>query len=159
MKTFLAIVSFLVILSCNKDKSDDCPQTQYYYGFKVSSQVDTIRTSGNWLAAITASGDSLVFNYIREYTTCANVADGNVTDILFFQVDPAANSFEYDVADFQQSMVYFRRVCFCTELGFIIPQGGTIKGNRVNPTTWNVEFDLIIANNEHVKNSGTFVRD
>lgn len=159
MKAFLAIASFFIILSCNKKDSDDCPKTQYYYGYKVSAQVDTLRTSANWLAAVVGSGDSLVFNYIREFTTCNNVADGNVTDILFFQVDPAATSFQYNAADFQRAMVYFRRVCFCPELGYFIPQGGTIKGNKVSTTSWNVEFDLIINGNEHVKNSGMFLRD
>lgn len=157
MKLLLILLSFIAVLGCKKNKSDDCPHTEYFYGYKINAQVDTLRTQANWLAAFTANGDSLVFNYIMDYTTCPDIADGGTTEILFFEVDRAVTSFDYDAADFQQAMVYFRRVCFCTEKGFVVPKGGTIKGTKLNANSWKIDFDIVIDNNEHVKNSGTFI--
>jgi hypothetical protein len=135
---------------------DECPSTEYQYAFQRNAVVDTSRAPANWLIATSASGTNLVFNYTKNYVTCPEIADGGSTDILFFEVNAAATSFDYDVSAFQQSMVYFRRICFCPENGFVVPVDGNIKGTRIDDRSWQVEFDLILAGGEHIKNSAVF---
>jgi hypothetical protein len=158
MKRIWTLLSIIIVLTaaCKKPMKDQCPSTVYQYTFQRNAEVDTSRAPANWLIATSGNGTKLVFNYTRNYTTCPEIADGGSTDILFFEVDAAATSFDYDPTDFQQFMVYFRRICFCPENGFIVPQDGNIKGTRVDDNSWNVEFDLILDDGEHIKNSGVF---
>jgi len=157
MKTFFLFLSLLGFIACSKTKSDDCPQTVYSYDYKTNANVDTIRSSANWLSVTETNGDSLLFRYTMNYIACPAIEDAGVTETLFFAVDPGVNSFIYSMANFQKAMVYFRRSCFCVQRGgFVVPQSGTITGTRLNAKSWKIDFDIMITNDDRVQHSAVF---
>ena len=158
MRIFITLLLGIALLfiACRKSNTNNCPTTTYQYTFSKNAELDTSRTPANWLLVSTKTGSKLVFNYTRNEQTCPEIADGGSTDILFFEVDPAVTSFTYDAASFQAFMVYFRRICFCPEIGFTVPTGGNIKGNRVDDNSWKIEFELVINGGEHIKTSAVF---
>lgn len=157
--SFLFFCVLLVFFSCRKNKTAGCPTTEYKYAFKSGAKLDTISSHANWLVATPGNGNKLLFTYKMNYTTCPEIADGGLSHILYFEADPSANSFEYNTGSLQDAMVYFRRICYCPENGFVVPESGTIKGTRLNANSWRVEFDIVISNNERVKNTGVFIRE
>jgi hypothetical protein len=158
MRIILAILVFITMpfSACHKSTTDQCPSTTYRYSFRTNAGIDTSRTPANWLSASIVGGSKLVFNYERNYSTCPEIADGGSTNILFLEVDPSVTSFDYEASGFRQRMVYFRRICFCTESGFLIPNDGRIKGNRIDDRSWKIDVDIVVSNGESIKTSAIY---
>jgi hypothetical protein len=156
MRTLSFFLLLLCSIACSKNKR--CDSNIYNYTFSNNAKVDTIFNSNSQrLRAEKGSGNKLVFIYNHTYTSCPGIADADFSRTLLFEADPAANSFNYTVNDFQTAMVYSYADCFCAGSGATLPQSGTITGTKISNSRWKIDADLVVEFGISVKLSGTFL--
>lgn len=143
MKKTLAIILFtlLIFTSCKKE-SRNCPAEDVTYTFFNKSLVDTSTTPFDIFIATRKEGSSLVFQYNYSYTSCPEIADGDRSEQLIFQIEPTKSNFKYYSDSLRNINCYYRSFCYGCPPSSIIPTGGIIEGRKINDKTWNINIDI-----------------
>jgi hypothetical protein len=77
------------------------------------------------------SGNNLVFRLYLHTDGAANVADDEFTDLLYFEIDPSAESFSAENDNLDLLNVRFQQLCFCADVKTKKPSSGCMQGQRI----------------------------
>jgi len=89
-------------------------------------------------------GDQLVFEFRREDGMDNEIADDEILELIVFEVDPDAIIFSYTEQDFIDNNVYYSVSCFCSTIGALPLETGTISGTKLTDNRWDITIDVII---------------
>lgn len=95
--------------------------------------------SHNFYAEI-VDGKDLVFEYVMRADKHPERSDDDYMERIFFSVPKNVSTFYYHDSTLKAAYLL---ACFCPNRGWYKFSDGYIKGKKINPTTWKVEFDVM----------------
>ncbi|MCB0518819.1 MAG: hypothetical protein H6577_19040 [Lewinellaceae bacterium] len=163
---FLALAIFSLLLSnCDKnDKLPECPQCDFtcldgsepnvfsndckdnwdcLYRLHENSQLNYVLEEYFDQVNINA-GNKLVFETNLSTLGEANIADDEVTDFLYFEIDPSQESFAAEGDELDLLNVRFQQQCFCANVHFRKPASGCMQGQKIDDSHWKIQANLVI---------------
>lgn len=125
--------------------SNDCIDN-WDCNFKVMSQskVDVDETQG------LTNGDKNVFQMNNSTEGNPAVIDDEFTHILVFELDESQNSFSVEDDELDDMQVYFKRICFCSDVVFLNATSGCLQGEKQTDGSWLVQANIFFED-FHVK--------
>jgi hypothetical protein len=90
------------------------------------------------------SGGKLVFRMRLRTEGEAHIADDEFTDLLFFEIDQAQESFSAEGSELDLLNVRFQQLCFCADVKTKKPVSGCMQGQKIDDEHWRVQADLTI---------------
>jgi len=157
MKNIVFILLFCFILfGCNNNNNDSRKE----YSFTENSQITLDDNKPNPFTKI-ESGENLVFNYYFQKEDNENIADDEYSESIIFEIDPELEHFSYTDNELLSINAYFNKSCFCLINGSIPIIKGTIKGDKVDDLTWEVQINVSFTDyNENITKaiSGSFLK-
>ena len=138
-----AILMILLLANCSKDHLNNCRDGKCTYEYYDNTQL-SISEEGEWRQLALEPGPWIVFKYEYQYDDEENIADDELTEILYFQIPAESSSYQIDLRTYVMQTVYFNRLCYCGKTGFEFPNEAIINCEKINDDTWHVTADLSI---------------
>lgn len=146
MKNSCLLACFVISLSifgCRQTgvSPTNCRSGKCTYTIEENQQIEITGDSIQQFVNI-ISGDKLVFAYEYVKNDKENIADDEYTEYIYFEIDPAAESFNFQDSELSDAALIMRPVCFCVP-GLGIPVSGTLSGSKINDNRWQVDMDVL----------------
>ncbi len=146
-----AAVIFLQISSCNTT-GDNGFSESYSHTFQKDRQivVDTMNnpspepTSDTLLTLSLDKGTALVFKYQYDQIAPKNIADGDFSETIYFQLPYNTESIRLDDKQLEKGHVYYTRSCFCPRIGVLSVSEGYLEAEKITQNIWSVSASLKI---------------
>lgn len=119
----------------------NCRSGKCTYIIETNKQIDFVGDSLEQYIDI-ASGDKLVFTYKYVKNDKENIADDEYTEYIYFEVDPSAESFDFQDSGLSDAALIMNPICFCIP-GLGIPLSGSLSGSKINDNRWQVDLDVV----------------
>ena len=135
----------LIVLSCKKTHTENCPTDVYDYDVYANKRIDTLTPpqSGMFVYQVN-NGSNRVFQFTHDNQPCAHVVDGGYTRYVVFEIPSDVTGFNYAEEDLQVINCYTRAVCFCSDINARAVTHGTIKGQKLSSGKWRVQMNIIL---------------
>lgn len=136
----------LTLISCSTNlpgelKQYSCRSGDCTYSFSEKEQIEIVDDTANqYIFVDIKAGDKLVFKYKYTADEEPNIADDEYSENIYFQVDPAAESFSFTDEQLADAKLVIQPICFCPPV-VIEPRSGTLSGTRLDENTWEVTLD------------------
>jgi len=154
--TLFVLVFSFILLSCNSNTNESSKE----YSFTENSQLTLDAQEPHPFIKI-VSGENLVFKYYFQKEDNENIADDEYSEAIFFEIDTDLEHFSYTDQDLTSINTYFNKYCFCIREGSTPITKGTIVGNKIDNSTWDIDLDITFINNNEStsrKISGLFIK-
>lgn len=99
---------------------------------------------GSYMYTSINPGQNIVFYYHFATEKCPNRADGDYAESLTFEIPAGSTSFDYGTTDIQNNVVCYYERYAMTPVNAMRITDGTITGNKVSETTWNIQANVKI---------------
>lgn len=156
----LLLLSFAALFLGSCD-SDDDSETERFYSFQndltiidapleyIDDESELLIKSDPFDKFSVEKGDSVVFVFSEVPPEDPSIQDDEITRQLYFQIDSTLDSFELVGEGLKESPVLARIQClFCEGSSSFKVEEGSIRGAKINETTWDITIDVIIWNEE-----------
>lgn len=161
---FLLVISIFLI-SCSKsdDNPGNNPDDANYIVYPNSSVVVNNTENGTFIEV--ESGNKLVFEYRYSTEGRPEIADDELTEVLYFELEPNTENFSINEENFEVTSTFLGKFCFCGRTGYFQVTSGEINGEKIGDLQWKVSLDVdafIAAENDtpemtfQASASGTF---
>jgi hypothetical protein len=155
MKFLFALVLVSIISGCNKNKGYDSWKTIDTFTYGNNKQIDTARNP-SYLFVYISPGSNIVFRFNHQEIAPHNVADGDLSEDLYFAIPAGITNFIYTDATLGNASCYFSKMCFCNDLDARPVIAGTIRGTKKSSVTWTINMDILVPG---TTNRITFQKD
>lgn len=124
--------------------TNDCKSNwECTYSLHPNSKLDFTEGTSVDVAKV-VSGDKLVFEAIFKTEGGANTVDDELTEFLYFEIDPSNDSFSLDDADLALLKARYLRYCFCSDLKLKQPVSGCMQGQRIDDTHYRAQANIVM---------------
>lgn len=121
---------------------DDCPgKGNCSFEFYTDSKLE-FTEEGQYLSFEVKPGANLVFHFTFRKHDNPMIMDDEYEEKIYFEVNPAGNSFLISGEDLKKAGAMFGRMCFCPDGGYHRIDQGCIYGYKINCRTWNISLNL-----------------
>jgi hypothetical protein len=145
MKTFLIVLfSFLGIQVFAQGKQTPEITTREVKTGRAILLKDN--NTGGFYGEEKDSAGILLFAHIYKASQNDQIADDELTEMLFFNIQPdKTGKFQLNSPEqLQRAQAHFYRGCFCLNRGTHLIQSGTIRGAKMSKTTWYINADVMV---------------
>ena len=137
----LAVIMLSVFTSCDNDSNNDCnPETEsgtIHTGFEIIASLD----SDTLHPYDTILGNNNVFEYQYNAVECDDVHDDEFGYFVRFEVPDLNSEFSYTDEELITARAYYNEFGAWSNVQLQI-LSGTIKGTRINDTTYEVDASI-----------------
>jgi hypothetical protein len=120
--------------------SNDCKANwDCHFNIFQQSQIEY-----NESAASIKEGSQLVFEAILETKGADEIADDEFTYRLYFEIDPAQESFTAEAHQLDLLNIRYQEYCFCQDVNFKLPASGCVQGYKIDENFWKIQANLVI---------------
>jgi len=137
--SFLSLLIILIVSSCSTDDNEPKDYSSYYFAPK--SKI-TVTNENNYSFANIEYGENLVFRFKFTKADNPNIADDEYSERLIFEIDPTVTEFTYNAEEIMQTNAYFNQYCFCSDVGSIPINSGTINGTKIGRDDWLININI-----------------
>lgn len=156
-KNYLLLIFTLILISCNKDDSNQDLYTYTYFDkseLTINSREDSYMKYG-----IIGSGENLVFEYRFDAYDEKQIADDEYSETISFEIDSKLDKFSYSDDELLNMKAVFTKYCYCyfplTESKKIEPTG-TISGEKISNNEWKIKINITFYGDEEKVINGNF---
>jgi len=111
-----------------------------FYRIISNSKLEFKKDAQNNFYAEIVKGNDFVFEYLKSDDKHTDRTDDEHFERILFAVNKNKKKFYYSDTTLKAA---FLIGCFCRERGWYTFSDGFIKGEKINTTTWKVEFDAM----------------
>jgi len=156
-KNYLLLIFTLIIISCNKDDSN---QDLYTYTYSDKSELTITSSEDSYMKyGIIESGENLVFEYRFDAYDNEQIADDEYSETVRFEIDSKLDQFSYSDDELLNIKAVFTQNCFCgftpTESKNVNPVG-TISGEKISNNEWKIKINITFYGDEEKVINGNF---
>jgi len=90
-------------------------------------------------------GSKLVFSLASSTQGAPNIADDEITEVLYFELEPGMESFSAEAGQMDLLNLRFQRHCYCYDTDLKKPTGGCMQGQRIDDSHWKVQGNLTFS--------------
>lgn len=120
----------------------NCRDGKCTYSILANQSIEIDRSDSLWQDVDITAGTQLVFEYEYIKNDKENIADDEYTERIYFEIDPELSSFNFRDADLEGINLVKQPICFCIPILWT-PVSGTLTGEKLTETTWQVEMDVV----------------
>ena len=142
-KNYLLLIFTLILISCNKDDSNQDLYTYIYFDkskLTINSSEDSYMKYG-----IIEYGENLVFEYRFDAYHQEHIADDEYSETIRFEIDSKLDKFSYSDDELLNIKAIFTPYCFCyfplNESKNVDPKG-TISGEKISNNEWEIKINI-----------------
>ncbi len=154
-KLLNVFVLSLIIYGCKKNESNINSDT-YSYKYSASSKIETTfdtvineYTSQDCIYIDTTifanseviAGDNNVFKYFYSYADAPDIADDEYSESILIEIPVLEDTFYYDSDGLNGLNTAFEYSCYCSNLGLIKADSGTISGIKIDDNNWKIKLN------------------
>lgn len=157
-KSFLILLTALLIISCSDDELETDLHTYNFYQNKtlvISGENDSYMKYGT-----IESGNKLVFEYKYEAYDDKDVADDEYVETIMFEIDPTLDKFAYLDDDLELIKAVYSKYCYCSfpdsEDKNVAPVG-RITGRKIENDVWYIKVVVTFYGDEETYVEGKFL--
>ena len=154
MKRLWMILLGFLLISCHINGE------YHLYTFVENSELDIITYNGSYMKwGQIKEGKNLVFEYVFSAEEDSRAEDDEYSEYIKFEIDPELTSFNYSDSALHNTKIVFTKSCFCDfdyQETMDVEPYGTISGEKVSNTEWNINLDIIFYGNDQKQVSGIF---
>lgn len=138
----LIIISLLtfVLFSCGNENP-----SQVYREFQTESKIEFIsHHPGDPQVPVISEGENLVFKYTYVHEEDDDIADDELSEILYLEIPKGSTSFTYNSSKVEENgmvSVAYHRSCFCGFSEYSM-QKAIISASKINDNQWEISFDV-----------------
>jgi len=138
----ILFVISIFLISCSKSDDDNPgnPEEENYIVYPNSSLVVSNTENGTFLEV--EAGNKLVFEYRYSTEGRPEIADDELTEVIYFELDPNTENFSINQDDFEDTKTYLGKFCFCGRTGYFQVTSGEINGQKIGDLQWDVSLDV-----------------
>lgn len=140
---YIIIILLLTVYSCD-NKSNEASYS--YQFFEASSLTVNTREDSYMKYGVIEQGNSIVFKYTFHAEDEEDIADDEYSEYIYFEIDPKLTEFEIGAESLIETKTTLTKGCFCffgNASEKDVPPIGTIRGNRLSDTKWNIELNVL----------------
>jgi len=156
---FLALL-LIVAPRCKKEQIPECPDCaftclefgaadvltndcleNYTCSFEMHKNA-RLNYSASTSGAKIDTGGNLVFALASATEGAPNVADDEITTVLYFEVAGDQQSFSVNMGQMDLLNLRFQQLCYCADVSRKKPAGGCMQGQRIDGSHWRVQGNL-----------------
>ncbi|GEM_PF-777502 len=154
MRYIKLLVLLLAITACGEGLDPDItypyPEEGVERQFFLNAQLSPAQPSRgeyiNW-----NKGDKTIFRYVYAHPDEPNIADDELTEVFWIELDPEFDEFSFNLGTETQSSplgmeFYYTRVCFCNSPAFEFTNL-QVSGRKLSETEWTVNFNMTATAN------------
>ncbi|MEM9685889.1 MAG: hypothetical protein AAF934_03095 [Bacteroidota bacterium] len=141
----LSITISALLFGCTPEHSEECDPEIITFKWMQGKEINVAYDPVLELTTYTVeNGDNLVFEYNYTGAQCDNIADDEWGELLTFEIDKDATEFEFtDDAILETKCFYQHYGAWIASRQYEI-KDGTILGNKIDNTTWQVTADVTV---------------
>lgn len=154
---YTSFVLALILSACSK-KGEASYAYRFYEDKELLIESDT---NGYMQYASLQDGQNRVFEYQYTAQDEEYISDDEYSEFIRFEIDPALSSFTYQDSGLISINAVFTKVCFCGfpyEKEKDLAPSGSISGERISESQWDIDMDLTFYGNEHKNIQHRFTR-
>ena len=136
----LMISFFLISCSTSDDDIQDNPEEANYIVYPNATLEVNETENETFIEVI--DGDMLVFEYRYSTEGAPEIADDELTEVVYFEIDKNTEDFSLNEANFEASTAYLGKFCFCGRTGFFEITSGEINGEKTGELQWRISLDV-----------------
>jgi hypothetical protein len=154
MKIFVKIllITSLIYTSCSKE-NEEYNEEYFLYNFLENKQLNIETSDGSYMKyGNIQEGSNLVFEYEFSAEDAVNIADDEYSESIRFEINPLLTEFNYEGSELSDIEAVFSKSCFCFfdyDSDKDVPPTGTISGEKISNTEWNISIDVTFYGDEH----------
>lgn len=107
------------------------------YMIKDSVYIDTVIYANPEVIA----GENYVFKYLYEKYNEPGWVDGEYYESILLEIPVSEDNFLYDSDGLKRLNTAFEYYCYCSVLGLIKADSGTISGIKIDDNNWKIELN------------------
>ena len=152
MKIFIKVllITSLVLTSCSKENKEN--EEYFLYNFSENKQLNIETYDESYMKyGNIEEGSNLVFEYEYSAEDAVNIADDEYSESIRFEINPLLTEFNYEGSELSDIKAVFSKSCFCFfdyDSDKDVPPTGTISGEKISNTEWNISIDVTFYGDE-----------
>jgi len=156
-KNYLLLIFTLILISCNKDDSN---QDLFTYTYFDKSELTITSSQDSYMKyGIIESGENLVFEYRFDAYDEEQIADDEYSETVRFEIDSKLDKFSYSDDELLNIKAVFTKYCYCgfalTESKNVNPKG-TISGEKISNNEWKIKINITFYGDKEKVINGNF---
>ena len=136
----LMISIFLISCSTSDDDIQENPEEANYIVYPNASLEVNETENGTVIEVV--DGDMFVFEYRYSTEGVPEIADDELTEVVYFEVDEDTQDFNLNEANFEASRAYLGKFCFCGRTGYFPITSGEINAEKTGDLQWRISLDV-----------------
>tara|TARA_B100000768_G_scaffold102680_1_gene95560 strand:+ start:162 stop:656 length:495 start_codon:yes stop_codon:yes gene_type:complete len=152
MKIFIKVllITSLVLTSCSKENKEN--EEYFLYNFSENKQLNIETYDESYMKyGNIEEGSNLVFEYEYSAEDAVNIADDEYSESIRFEINPLLTEFNYEGSELSDIKAVFSKSCYCFfdyDSDKDVPPTGTISGEKISNTEWNISIDVTFYGDE-----------
>ena len=153
MKIFVKIllITSLIYTSCSKE-NEEYNEEYFLYNFLENKQLNIETYDESYMKyGNIEEGSNLVFEYEYSAEDAVNIADDEYSESIRFEINPLLTEFNYEGSELSDIKAVFSKSCYCFfdyDSDKDVPPTGTISGEKISNTEWNISIDVTFYGDE-----------
>jgi hypothetical protein len=157
MKIFkkILILTSLILVSCSEDNNE-----YDSYDFVENSTLNIEMYDESYMKyGNIEEGTNLVFEYEYSAEEKESISDDEYSEFIRFEINPELTEFNYKNEELAGIKAVLSKSCFCDfqyDPEKDVAPTGTISGEKISDTTWEILIDVVFYGDEHKNITGSF---